>query len=289
MYLFDLPADTLYHYVFTGKFQAPSPKWIHQKAPLEDYELFVITEGTLYLSFKQESFTVEAGDFLLLPPGGIREGTKPSACSFYWLHFTTGQAPALRQIPDALFPTYLASASQSISIPRHGTIPKQEKVVVMMKQLQDAVKNNYPSPSLNAMATSILMELYGQYSIRTRLFKDAKGTQKQIYYDIMDYVKLNASKNLKVADIASHFGYNQKYLSHLFASITGIPLKQFILSTKIDAANYMLTDTNKSVSQISRELGFPDSHNFTRAYKNVTGLSPSEFRNTFARRMLFDK
>lgn len=289
MYVFELPSDTIYQYILTGKFQAPSPDWIHQESPLNDYELIVMTEGTLYLSYQKESFVVETGDFLLLPPGGIRKGTKTSGCSFYWLHFVTGQIPSAKEVPDALLPAYIGASSRKIPIPRHGTIPNQEKVVILMKQLQDEVKNDYPICGLNAMTTTILMELYGQYYIRTQRVSSIKDVQKQLYYDIVDYVKLNISKNLKVAEIAAHFGYNQKYLSHLFATITGTPLKQFILSTKIDAANFMLTDTNKSISQISQELGFLDNHNFTRTYKSVTGLSPSEYRNSFAKRMLFDK
>ena len=289
MHVFELPSNTVYEYIFTGKFQAPSPHWIHQESPLKDYELFVVTEGTLYISYQGETFTVETGDFLLLPPGGIRKGVRPSDCSFYWLHFVTGQNPCPKEIPDALLLAYIVTSSKTIPVPRHGSIPNLEKVVILMKQLQDEVKNNYPACGLNAMTTSILMELYGQYYIRAQRVSSIKDVQKQLYYDIVDYIKLNVSKNLKVAEIAAHFGYNQKYLSHLFASITGTPLKQFILSIKIDAANFMLTDTNKSISQISRELGFLDNHNFTRTYKSVTGLSPSEYRNTFPKRMLFDK
>ena len=257
MYVFELPSDTIYQYILTGKFQAPSPDWIRQESPPNDYELIVMTEGTLYIAYEKESFVVETGDFLLLPPGGIRKGTKTSDCSFYWLHFVTGQIPSAKE--------------------------------ALMKQLQGEVKNDYPICGLNAMTTTILMELYGQYYIRTQRVRSIKDVQKQLYYDIVDYVKLNISKNLKVAEIAAHFGYNQKYLSHLFATIIGTPLKQFILSTKIDAANFMLTDTNKSISQISQKLGFLDNHNFTRTYKSVTGLSPSEYRNSFAKRMLFDK
>ena len=116
-----------------------------------------------------------------------------------------------------------------------------------------------------------------------------KLAQKQIYSDMLDYIKLNRSNNLRVSDIALHFGYNEKYLSHLFATLTGIPLKQFILNRKMESANFMLTDTNKSISDIARELGFSDSHNFSRAYKKLTGLSPSEYRNAFSKRLLFHK
>ena len=77
------------------------------------------------------------------------------------------------------------------------------------------------------------------------------------------------------------------FRSHLFSTVAGIPLKQFILTNKINAANFMLTDTNKSISEIAHALGFLDSHNFSRAYKKISGLSPSEYRNAFAQRMLF--
>ena len=110
---------------------------------------------------------------------------------------------------------------------------------------------------------------------------------KQIYSDILDYVKLHISENIKVTDIAAHFGYNAKYLSHLFAEFTGISLKQFILNQKMDTASFMLTDSNQSIGDIARALGFSDSHNFSRAYKRVTGLTPSEYRNTFDKRLLY--
>ena len=154
-----------------------------------------------------------------------------------------------------------------------------------MKQLQDEVKNKYPVMTLDSMTTSILMELYGQLCSVT-----PGGCQsplrKQLHSDIVDYIQSNLASNLKISDIAVHFGYNEKYLSHLFAQITGIPLKQFILSCKIDAANFMLTDSNMPIQEIAKKLGFADNHNFSRTYRNFTGLTPTEYRNAFAGRIL---
>jgi AraC-like DNA-binding protein len=100
---------------------------------------------------------------------------------------------------------------------------------------------------------------------------------------------LNLSKNIKVSDVATHFGYNEKYLSHLFGEISGIPLKHLITQRKMEAANFMLTDTNTPIAVIAKSLGFLDSHNFSRAYKKFTGLTPSEYRNAFAKRLLYHK
>ena len=49
----------------------------------------------------------------------------------------------------------------------------------------------------------------------------------------------------------------------------------------------MLSDNDKAVTEIAAELGFSDVHNFARTYKKITGLTPSEYRNAFAKRMLY--
>lgn len=279
-----LPTKQIYSYILTGKFKAPSSEWIHMNLQLIDYELIVMTEGILYLNYGGENFIVKNGEYLLLPPSSsCRKGFRPSYCAFYWLHFTTqpGGFP-----PILTSNTILPPPDQYFTLPQTGTIPKPERVVILMKQLQDIVKSKYPPISLDTMSTSIVMELFGQLTLVPPV-ENYSATQKQIYYDIMDYIKTNISRNIKISEITATFGYNEKYISHRFAEVCGIPLKQYILKTKVDRANYMLTDTNKSVKEIAKDLGFPDSHNFSRTYKKITGLSPSEYRNTFSKRLLY--
>ncbi len=283
MRILSFPAQQTLHHVLTGKFKAPSPQWKHELFNLNDYELFVVTEGTLYLRYNEEDFTVKAEEYLLLPPcGAWRQGFKEAYSSFYWLHFSVPSPN------DDVTCHSKNIAENTFTIPQTQTIPKIEKMVVLMKQLQDSVKNNYPTITLDAMTTSIITELYGQLCLNEPM-KTKSLSQKQIYSDIIDYIQLNISKNIKVLDIATHFAYNEKYLSHLFEKVSGITLKQHIIQRKMEAANFMLTDTNTSITDIAKSVGFADSHNFSRAYKRFSGLTPSEYRNTFAKRLLNDK
>lgn len=281
-----LPAKQLFSYELTGKFKAPSAEWKHQSFPLTNYELIVMTEGILYLNYSNEKFVVKNGEYLLLPPSpSWRQGFKPSYCAFYWLHFSTqpGELPFILA-PDTVLPP--PTRENYFTIPQTGQIPKPEKVVILMKQLQDIVRSEYPSIALDAMSTSILTELYGQLTLVLPV-ENYSENQKQIYLDIMDYIKTNISRNIKITEIAAAFGYNEKYISHRFAQICGIPLKQYILKTKMDTASFMLIDTNEPITEIAKAVGFSDSHNFSRTYKKLTGLSPSEYRNTFSKRLLF--
>ena len=267
MHTLSLPAGQLFRYVLTGKFKAPSEDWKHEPFNLIDYELIVMTEGTLYLSYNHENFTVKSGEYLLLPPSNSwRQGFQSAYCAFYWLHFEAIPSPDEK--------------NSFFTLPQTGTVPKLERMIVLMKQLQDEVKSKYPSISLDTMTTSVITELYGQLCLNAPVSINTPS-QKQIYSDILDYIKLHISENIKVADVAAHFGYNEKYLSHLFATLTGIPLKQFILNRKMESANFMLTDTNKSISDIARELGFSDRHNFSRAYKNLPVSPPVNIETPF--------
>ena len=62
--------------------------------------------------------------------------------------------------------------------------------------------------------------------------------------------------------------------------------KHYMMKLKIEQAQFLLLDTNDSVQQISASLGFPDSHNFSRTFKAVTGMTPSECRTLYGRKIL---
>lgn len=284
---FRFPIDKPMKYALTGKFEAPSPYWMHSDLPLDEYELFVVTKGTMYLSYNNKRYTVPSGQFLLLPPvpppNNRRKGFQPSDCIFYWLHFSCDDE-VLHSSNHNSNPAVTKSVDY-LSIPLQAAVPQIDKMIVLMKQLQDSLRSDYSYTSLCYLTTTILCELHNQLH-RNHESTPAKKTQKQIYYDIIDHIKSNIHRPLKVADVAKHFGYNDKYLSHLFRSITGIPLKQYILNTKMDYANYLLTDTNQSIKEISLALGISDSHNFTKVYKKIIGLTPTEYRNAFSKRVL---
>jgi AraC-like DNA-binding protein len=292
MYVFELQVEHPLEYKMTGKFEAPSNNWIHEDFSLNDFELIIVTEGVLYITYSGKNFTVSSGEFLLMPPlsppNNRRKGFQSSRCSFYWLHFSCNFKVHMDDIHiKILLEHSFVPTKNSLLVPQQAVLPNSEKIVVLMKQLQDAVKTNHNEVLINFMSTVVLCELNSQFCERNALNSQNKKTQKQMYNDIIDFVKQNVHTSLKVTDVAQHFGYNEKYLSHLFSNIAGIPLKQFILTTKMDMANFMLIDTNKSIYEIALSLGFSDSHHFAKAYKKICGLTPTEYRNAFSKRLLY--
>ncbi|GIO59724.1 AraC family transcriptional regulator [Paenibacillus cineris] len=269
--------------VMTGKFVSPSPEWQHMNRILMEYELFIQTRGTLYISCNEKKFALREGEFLLMPPRSHQYGYQASDCSFYWLHFSArGETESISadELEQACDP-------EVIAIPEYGTLRSPNKLTVMLKQLQDSVRSYREQNLNNYLTTGVLCEIYNQMFFVQN--QPAKPEKQQLYNDIVDYIKWYKEENLKVEHLAKHFGYNAKYLTGLFSSIAGISLKQYIMQEKMEAAKFLLTDTNRKITEIANQLGFSNSHSFMKAFKKKTGLTPSEYRNTYATRLLYYK
>ena len=291
-------------FCITGKFEATSNSYMHLCRSLNfSYELCVVTKGTLYISYQGRKYSINSGQYLLMHPAddsnNCQYGYRPSLCDFYWLHFTTPYVPNIVPI-ERNSPFYMENPYYII-VPDQGILPHPERVLVLLRHLQDYARSNYnlsnishetkaipKSPSTKAvidyLTTTILCEIYGQEcALRTpeELNTNSTTYKKRIYHRILDYIHENPSLNLKAQDIATKFGYNEKYLSRLFKTITGLSLKQYILQQKIEDANHYLEETELPITEIAFSLGFSDAHNFMKLYKKETGLTPTEYRNTF--------
>lgn len=272
-----------FQYNFAGKFTAPGSEWMHLTRQLLDFELFVVTDGVLYIAENEVEYAVKKGEYLLMPPTSKQHGYRAGGCSFYWLHFVPASAYEMVEVDSV-------AASQdkaSLTVPVYGELQSFERMVVLMKQLQDS-ERRYGMSSLNNFSTSVILaELSAQSSIYRKY--DNADNSSQLYNDIVDYVTLNICTNLKVSDIADYFGYNEKYLTTYFKKWSKVSIKQFILQTKMENAKAQLSETNHSVSQIGYNIGYSDPHNFTNAFKKVTGLTPSDYRESYTKRRLNNK
>ncbi len=277
---FDTTLGFTYHWC--GKFTSPNADWIHMTRSRDDYELMVVTEGTLSIADHETEYTVHKGEYLLMPPTPYQHGTRSGSCDFYWLHFGYHS----EQQDHRTSPTFTEDCPEILQIPATGPLSSPERMIILMKQLQDSDKR-YKEATLNRyLCSAVLSELHAQCKHRFRKDKQAK---EQLYHDITDYISWHIQENLRISEIAVHFGYNEKYLTTFFKKYAGITLKQYILQTKAEVAKSVLSETTHPISQIAYSLGFSDAHNFSNAFKKMTGLSPSEYRAGYTKHNIFRK
>jgi AraC-like DNA-binding protein len=85
----------------------------------------------------------------------------------------------------------------------------------------------------------------------------------------------------QLQEIAQECGVSEAYLCRLFQRYDRQTPYQFLTRLKMNRAAKLLEDPGRLVKQIAADLSYRDAFHFSRAFKNVFGVSPRGFRETF--------
>ncbi|MGW9069218.1 AraC family transcriptional regulator [Streptomyces yangpuensis] len=85
-----------------------------------------------------------------------------------------------------------------------------------------------------------------------------------------------------VASLAAQAGVSRALFARRFTELMGRPPLTYLTECRMDDAEALLADTDLSIAQIARTVGYADAFGFSAAFKRHKGLSPSTFRTTAA-------
>jgi AraC-like DNA-binding protein len=94
----------------------------------------------------------------------------------------------------------------------------------------------------------------------------------------LDYIDANLAAKMSIKHLAALCHVSESYFSKLFNREIGLSVPQYITMQKVATAKKWLSGTEKSVTQISNELGFTDSGYFIKIFKNTVGITPYSFK-----------
>lgn len=92
--------------------------------------------------------------------------------------------------------------------------------------------------------------------------------------------KYNEPLSLEI--VSDVIGFNPAYFSTLFKKETGKSFMEYIMELRVQNAKNILVSTDMTLSQVSGEVGYSDFKYFTKIFKRITGLTPSEYRRLYS-------
>ena len=95
---------------------------------------------------------------------------------------------------------------------------------------------------------------------------------------IMDEVQKNYREDMNLKTLAYKYHMNASYLGQIFQKEVGCSFTQYLSSKKIEMAKELILNTNMKISDIAKEVGYPDTSYFYRKFKQHYGVAPVSLR-----------
>ena len=95
----------------------------------------------------------------------------------------------------------------------------------------------------------------------------------------IDYIKENYNTNLNMAVVSNYISMNYSLFSFTFKQYTGTNFVNYLRNVRVGEAKKLLTETDMKVNEISKAVGYDHEKHFMKTFKNITGLTPSQYRN----------
>ena len=126
-----------------------------------------------------------------------------------------------------------------------------------------------------------LLHLIRRYSATdNQIILPATKNTLDIFKRITDYMENNLSVRLSIDQICRDNMIGRTQLQNVFQKECQMGVIEYFSEMKIDAAKHMIRDGLLNFTQISEQLGYTSIHYFSRQFKRITGMTPSDYASS---------
>lgn len=143
------------------------------------------------------------------------------------------------------------------------------------KQIHFDIQNAISTKELEAVITEPIL------TVMKKLSEDIEKQNIKPIRTAMAYIEQNYSQPIKLEDIASVVGLNPVYFSNVFKKEVGETFIDYLSKYRMDVAKDMLRKSNKNINEIAAAIGYNDARYFSRLFKKIVGLKPTEFKKIY--------
>ena len=148
---------------------------------------------------------------------------------------------------------------------------------------------NHPSESrqqlaideIGLMLKRLCLDGWEQLLVNTQEKSTQKGVSKHAQFyvsQILEFIASHHNQPLTSQSIAEHVGLHTNYAMNIFKRTMQMTIKQYITAMRINHARALLSDTDRSILDISLTVGFNSSSRFYETFQTYIGLTPTQYR-----------
>ncbi|TKG94993.1 AraC family transcriptional regulator [Puteibacter caeruleilacunae] len=245
--------------------------------------IYLITEGKGWLLIDGQKIITEPGYLYLVPSF--------TPCSYFfeknldhiYIHFSARLLNGLN-----IYNTYKThiqvklEGMEELLLKRLLTLNPDLKLLTLdpdIYQKKEWLNKSKPEQSIShQLETRAILELLLARFISTE--QDSSSSSVNFYHlnEILIYIQDNLREDIQIGTLAKMAYLSTDHFTRIFKKAVSIPPGEYIITKRIEKAQYLLLSTEKPIKQIFEECGFKSMPYFSRLFKKYTSLTPKEYR-----------
>lgn len=236
------------------------------------YLIHYILKGKGLFRLQDREYHLEAGHGFLIEPDELAfyQADEKEPWTYVWVGFGGNQAKP-----------YLEALGFSGSHPVFACRESEE----LYELVRDMMEHNTFGTSNELRRNGLLgvfLSVVGSSADMIEKSEPDKGNQ--YVKKAVSFIQSNYCNPIKVTDVADYVCVNRSYLFTLFKNYLGMSPQQFLSKFRVAKAAELLQATSYTVESIALSCGYSDGFVFTKAFRQIKGVSPSSYRKEMKER-----
>lgn len=229
----------------------------------KDLEAIYVRHGQAMAYADKNSYRLNSGDLFITFPNQIH----------YYETLKDGEFLVLIFSPNIL---HEIAAEVSGSIPDTNFFPAGDgEIEALFDKIYTAraTAGKYTDVALCGYIHLLMSMLLPRVTLKT-----VSVEKSSAFYSVIDFCTHNFQENITLDTVADRLHLSKYYISHLINRKIHQNFNEYINNLRIGEACNLLKETNLKITDISENVGFGTIRSFNRAFKQIMGVSPAEYR-----------
>lgn len=238
----------------------------------QDLDLFYVIKGEMYVQIDDAKYALKPGDFILI--NANKRHTLTSSEDMIGVRFVIN----FRMLAEYM-------GTMELMFWCNTTSDKNHAYADVRKLLDRILDRHFEQDDrdalyLNALYYETVYLLTSNFMVKANDTRfEVENTQdRDRVRQIQNYIQANYDKQISLNDLADKLFLSNAYLSKYIKKHMGLTFLEYLNNVRLFHAVDELMYTDKNLTHIAMDNGFPTSAAFTKAFRDMHGEAPSEYR-----------
>jgi AraC-like DNA-binding protein len=248
------------------------PDWKLARHKHEHYQMIYIVSGVANVSLAQQNHRIETGSLVLIKPRRVHGLDPVSAVKTLDVKFI---------VKDRWLQNLLRDCPEIVLNSEAGAADLFERI-----RKEGERKGSYYRELCSTFLVELLLVYLRTAGVDRRNEVNetpiaAPAAGDSIVQQATSYIREHHAEDFSLLEVAKAVGHSDRHVRQHFKDGLGISPRRYLLEYRIQKAQQLIEQSSHALKEVASIVGFKTVHHFTRAFHDVCGQTPGEWRKKY--------